>query len=633
MEESDRLDRHWANWTTVTQDVCWSLYVGREFCVSAPDADFSMPIVDVELDQMPWTHGPANIPPQPNYLTKTFEATCELLMISRRIMDVVNGLNRARSRPFVIDELISDIDLKLNTWRSSLAPELDISIKSRPTATPHKLMLHLAYWWLFILLHRPFFHRKARPIYSTDREIDHVKLCRRAAENIMDNLATWRSLYSLRYCPITLIQTVFSAGTVYLLTAMQASSGVRTAQKELRHSMDQQKLVLQYLQEIGKSWQCATNIADILRNLMHEQLRPLLDRKTIVIRNGGGLHVPDTGNDEEDETSSQLSRSSSRSRPGHVRERSSSSTSKMKRAQRASHARIHSGSQPPVSTPPQLSNTAVPHIPTSPTIMISPVQEVSPNHAMSPSSGRTATAPIMIQSSPTHRASFSSSPSSFPDSSPWGLRPGHSATHVSARSASPSPGSSPAFSTLPTPSPVPSAAAFVHRPSFQGYPQPFSYASNDDSLFSGQDHGHNGFSHAFHRQSSSSGSASSLFGHLQEYANVHSSSPSSLSAHIYPGKEFSGFPGMLGGQTIPQAPFLGPFSLGDGTIAPLTAPHSFDPNTFNTYGPVDNSPANGFLAHSMSSASLEAIDSPLDMDASMDEFPQWEQYFGQEFGA
>jgi len=75
----------------ILQDVCWSLYVGRDFCVPAPDLDFPMPVVDTALDQMPWVHGPPDpqAPSQPNYLTKTFEATCELLAISRRIMDVM----------------------------------------------------------------------------------------------------------------------------------------------------------------------------------------------------------------------------------------------------------------------------------------------------------------------------------------------------------------------------------------------------------------------------------------------------------------------------------------------------------------------------------------------------------------
>ena len=76
----------------------------------------------------------------------------------------------------------SVVDLKasvrLNMWKSSLPEELEITSGSRLTATPHKLMLHLAYWWLSILLHRPFFHLKSRKIHSMDREaeIDHVKV-------------------------------------------------------------------------------------------------------------------------------------------------------------------------------------------------------------------------------------------------------------------------------------------------------------------------------------------------------------------------------------------------------------------------------------------------------------------------
>lgn len=67
--------------------------------------------------------------------------------------------------------------LQLNTWKGRLCPDVDLTLKTRPTATPHRLTLHLTYWWLFILLHRPFFNRKARPIHGTDKEIDHIKVC------------------------------------------------------------------------------------------------------------------------------------------------------------------------------------------------------------------------------------------------------------------------------------------------------------------------------------------------------------------------------------------------------------------------------------------------------------------------
>ena len=62
--------------------------------------------------------------------------------------------------------------VQLNVWKASLTHELEITPRSLLTATPHKLMLHLVYWWLSILLHRPFFHIE-RPIYSM---IDHVKV-------------------------------------------------------------------------------------------------------------------------------------------------------------------------------------------------------------------------------------------------------------------------------------------------------------------------------------------------------------------------------------------------------------------------------------------------------------------------
>ena len=39
-------------------------------------------------------------------------------------------------------------------------------------------------------------------------------LCRRAAESIMELLSTRRNLYKLRYCPVTPIQTAFSAGVL-----------------------------------------------------------------------------------------------------------------------------------------------------------------------------------------------------------------------------------------------------------------------------------------------------------------------------------------------------------------------------------------------------------------------------------
>ncbi|KJA23958.1 hypothetical protein HYPSUDRAFT_39482 [Hypholoma sublateritium FD-334 SS-4] len=599
MDESDILDRRWTYWTTFTQDVCWSLYVGREFCVAAPPINtemfraVSMPLVDLDFDQMPWNHPAAKLEPQPNYLTKTFEATCELLMIARRIMEVVNSLDKSRSRPFAIDEVISEIDLNLNTWKGRLSPELDITVKSRPTATPHKLMLHLSYWWLFILLHRPFFQRKSRQIHSTDREIDHVKLCRRASENIMELLATWRSLYTLRYCPITLIQCVFSAGTVYLLTSVQASSGTRVAQKDLRHSMEQQTRVLQYLQEIGKSWQCATNIAGIMKSLMHEQLKPLLERKTIPISasHSGALFLSEYGDDDDEG-----------SLTGRVRRRSSLTKPKTRRL--GVHSRDHSVHLTSAQPSPSSISVSL-----SPVITIShPHQDLSATYA--PSSSPARSAPIAIQRSANNRESSlsSTSPSSFTD--PWAFR-----SHIPVTSAdSPSQAfASPMYSPSSLSGSAPSQPAFGHRDTSSGSlttaphqhlqqyaayltsPMPtHAPAPLDELAFAGSGHT---TSHVFT-------TLDGAFGHALP---------------VPAGTDMSAFRGMPGGQTLPQAPSVVGVSF--AAFAPEPAFAFEDPAARFTHEFVEYSaPAGAGPGYEDYAAG--------DMDANMDDGAQWDAWDG-----
>lgn len=86
MDYSDKVDRNWATWSIFTSDVCWSLYVGREFATSVPDDDFPLPYIDAALDEMPVVYG--NLPPQPNHTTKTFHANAELFVIGRDILEV-----------------------------------------------------------------------------------------------------------------------------------------------------------------------------------------------------------------------------------------------------------------------------------------------------------------------------------------------------------------------------------------------------------------------------------------------------------------------------------------------------------------------------------------------------------------
>ena len=229
----------------------------------------------------------------------------------------------------------------------------------------------------------------------------------------MDLLSTWRTLYTLRYCPMTLIQIVFSAGTVYLLTAKQAISGTRPAQKELRRSYSQVTLTLQYLDEIGKTWACVTKVTETLRSLMKEHISPDLDRKFIPASTAGPPISGDIGNDDEENGS----------RPSYSLSRSSQAMSSHQVSHSHSRTRSSGSGQSSLSTslnhplysmpvPAQVSSSAQPLI--SPTITISPAHDADATSATiairsprSPSPG-----PSTFPGSSSLQPNFSTSPSS-----------------------------------------------------------------------------------------------------------------------------------------------------------------------------------------------------------------------------
>ena len=87
--QEDMLDRNWSYWTIFTQDILWSLYVGRECCVvpQPKEAQFAVPYIGGEIDSTSWFWGPSKMPPQPSNVVKCFEASCYLMFIARRIFD------------------------------------------------------------------------------------------------------------------------------------------------------------------------------------------------------------------------------------------------------------------------------------------------------------------------------------------------------------------------------------------------------------------------------------------------------------------------------------------------------------------------------------------------------------------
>lgn len=159
---------------------------------------------------------------------------------------------------------------------------------------PHCVMLHLAYWWLVTLLYRPSY-RQASSNSSSEANnhimvcssyvlffcmTDHiVQLCDEAAKNIMALLGTWKSLFGMRYVPLTLVQVTFSAGTVFLISIEHAMTS-RPTSFSLHDSRAQLDLCIEYLSEAGKSFSAAPQVREILKKLRQTQFNRLHGRST-----------------------------------------------------------------------------------------------------------------------------------------------------------------------------------------------------------------------------------------------------------------------------------------------------------------------------------------------------------------
>ena len=76
----------------------------------------------------------------------------------------------------------------------------------------------------------------------------------------------YRKMPGLRYAPISLTQMTFTAGTVHLLGAVNYQS--KRSEKRFRTALAGANECVRALQEMGQTWQCATQTGHVLGNMI-----------------------------------------------------------------------------------------------------------------------------------------------------------------------------------------------------------------------------------------------------------------------------------------------------------------------------------------------------------------------------
>jgi hypothetical protein len=107
----------------------------------------------------------------------------------------------------------------------------------------------------------------------------------------MELAGIWRKNFLLRYVPITMIQVVSAAATIFVVAAVQAVSGPRIARVGLESAEKSAGIAIQYLREVGESFASATNVANILQNLMQAQVQTRKARRSPGSSPNGAGHI------------------------------------------------------------------------------------------------------------------------------------------------------------------------------------------------------------------------------------------------------------------------------------------------------------------------------------------------------
>ncbi|GAA5881803.1 hypothetical protein JCM16303_006460 [Sporobolomyces ruberrimus] len=261
LSESLQRTRDYAMWTSYIQDKLWSSYVGRNPTLLLSVLDTPAPTIDAEIDQRPWKPlaGSQRRSPALSNLTSCFRSVTTLSVLQERILTTLYGL-KANVKSASTLNLVSELNLKLESWLSKLPSQLQIPPQLTKPPPAHIILLNALYHFVTILLYRPYYNHQNQ----LDLNEVAVKRCNAASARIISLFELFEAAPGLRFAPVTLVQISFAAGTTQLLSSVN-STGKKAA--EAREAA--QRCVVA-LREIGKAWKCGTQTAGILEKLIFE---------------------------------------------------------------------------------------------------------------------------------------------------------------------------------------------------------------------------------------------------------------------------------------------------------------------------------------------------------------------------
>ncbi|KAI5920243.1 fungal-specific transcription factor domain-containing protein [Camillea tinctor] len=208
-----------------------SLYLGRPVFIQLRDANVSLDFMDVFEELEPWapytdptinaSDPPlyAAVRPPLTYSVSVFQQFCTLSKIMTKIINKIYPVGPTARKMLSHRRNIHRL---LCTWYHDLPPHLKYepwtNTPERPAAvTPHLTILHMVYYCLVILLHRPFISHRGTEVATVSTS--SWKKCSTAARNITNLALSYRATYPLRKSSYLLSYAVYVACTIHVHNA------------------------------------------------------------------------------------------------------------------------------------------------------------------------------------------------------------------------------------------------------------------------------------------------------------------------------------------------------------------------------------------------------------------------------
>ncbi|CAE6460160.1 unnamed protein product [Rhizoctonia solani] len=255
-----------------------SLEYGRGYELRLPHLDVGLPEVDLIHDDREW--GELHLAEhqvhksQPDHSSLVFYEGCRLMLIGIRIMDTVYLQGRQQLGPEDNDG-IPKIHDYLDNWYSNLPAQVRVSPQSGVSPLPHVIVINITYWWLRILLHRPFSFRtqsmfgdSGKPV-PTNATYFSFHTCEEAAKSIVQLITIFDHTYGSQFFPLSMLQTIFVAGAILITkhaTLPSSSSKPRTDACEMVQEC------IRVLRAASQTWETANSYASRLESLLAEQI-------------------------------------------------------------------------------------------------------------------------------------------------------------------------------------------------------------------------------------------------------------------------------------------------------------------------------------------------------------------------